>query len=247
MMRRHTGVAVLAGSMERQRSLRMALDAAGIAHWMVLLQDTRRGLMLPPIDGPLLLDTVGFERSLLAAVLAELHDRRSPLPTLALVGPDDLAAQRLSLLCSAVYAVASAMIPLVDLRLWFRYVGMVGSQRLVSVQPACLGFTPALLPVHDADLLRILAELPQAATMGQVAAACGLSERTFKRKLMTVRMALGIAANGLTRSRPRELAALVWTALAAPSAGDAGTHQGSTDRRPGNLDSPLGVCVRSSV
>ncbi|HEY0604249.1 MAG TPA: hypothetical protein VGD58_15120 [Herpetosiphonaceae bacterium] len=115
-----TGVAVLAATVARQRWLRQAFDAAGIAHWMVLLQDTQRGRMLPPFAGPLLLDTPGFERAVLAALLAELHDRRWPVPTLVLVAPDDLAAQRLSLLCSAVYAVAAETVPLADLRLWFR-------------------------------------------------------------------------------------------------------------------------------
>jgi hypothetical protein len=161
---------------------------------------------------------VGFERSLLAAVLAVLHDRRPALPTLVLVRPDDLAAQRLCLVCSAVYAVASATIPLADLRLWFRYVGLVGPERLSSVVPACLSFSPAPLPVHDAALLRILAELPHAATIQQVAAACALSERTLKRKLTTLREAVGIPANGLTRHRPGELGELVSAALAVPAA-----------------------------
>lgn len=189
-------VAVLTASVARHRWLRQTLDAAGIAHWVVLLQDRQRGRMLPSFDGPLLLDTVGFERPVLAALLAELHDRRAPLPTLVLVAPDDLAAQRLSLFCSAVYAVASETLPLADLCLCFRYVGLVGPARLTSVQPACLGMTPASLPIRDGDVLHILAELPHASTIQQAAAACVMSERTLKRKLM---MALGIPATGVTR------------------------------------------------
>ncbi|HEY0735245.1 MAG TPA: hypothetical protein VGD69_10100 [Herpetosiphonaceae bacterium] len=204
---------MLTSSVARQRWLRQALDVAGIAHWVVLLQDTERGRMLPPFAGPLLLDTVGFERPVLAALLAELHDRRSPLPTLALVAPDDLAAQQVCLLCSGVYAVAADTIPLADLRLWFRYVGLVGPERLASVQPACLGCTPVPLSIRDGDLLRILTELPRAATIQQAAAACVMSERTLKRKLTTLRVALGIPATGVTRHRPPGLAALLWTAL----------------------------------
>jgi hypothetical protein len=59
----------------------------------------------------------------------------------------------------------------------------------------------------------ILAELPHAQTIDQAAQACAMSERTLKRKLTTVREALGIPANGLTRYRPRDLAALLWTAF----------------------------------
>lgn len=209
----YNGVAVLAATVARQRWLRQALDAAGIAHWVVLLQDTQRGRMLPPFSGPFLLDTVGFERSVLAALLAELHVRRPSLPTVALVAPDDLAAQQVCLLCSAIYAVAADTVPLADLRLWFRYVGVVGPERLAAVQPACLGCTPAPRPLLDGDMLRILAELPYAQTIQQAAGACAMSERTLKRKLTTMRLALGIPARGLTRHRPRALAALLWAAL----------------------------------
>jgi hypothetical protein len=50
----------------------------------------------------------------------------------------------------------------------------------------------------------ILAELPHAQTIDQAAQACAMT---------TVREALGIPANGLTRYRPRDLAALLWTAF----------------------------------
>ncbi|HEY0604250.1 MAG TPA: hypothetical protein VGD58_15125 [Herpetosiphonaceae bacterium] len=72
---------------------------------------------------------------------------------------------------------------------------------------------PVPLPVRDGDLLRILAELPHASTIQHAAAACMMSERTLKRKLTTLRVALGIPATGLTRYRPRALAALLWIAL----------------------------------
>lgn len=252
---RHAGVAVLTSSVERQQWLRQVLDAAGIAHWMVLLQDTQRGRMLPPFGGPLLLDTVGFDHATLAALLAELHVRRPPVPTLALVAPDDLSTQRVCLLCSAIYAVATATTPLAELRLWFRYVGLVGPDRLAEVQPACLGFMPPPLPTRDPDLLVILAELPHAQTIDQAAQACAMSERTLKRKLTTVREALGIPATGVTRYRPRDLSALLWSAFGTsvlePSASygaePAWIAPGTADPRCVDATAPLPVRSRSLV
>lgn len=249
----HPGVAVLTARHERQAVLQQELDAAGIAQWVVLIQDRQRGRMLPPFGGPLLLDTVGFARAELAALLAELHVRRPPVPTVILVAPDDLATQRLSLLCSAVYAMAADTLPLANLRLWFRYVGRVGPDRLAEVQPACLGFIPPPLPTRDPDLLSILAELPHAQTMEQAAQACAMSERTLKRKLTITREALGIPATGLTRYRPRDLATLLWTAFASgalesptPAPADAAwIIPGSADPRCVDLTTPLPMRSRS--
>lgn len=91
--------------------------------------------------------------------------------------------------------------------------GAGGTERLPSVQPACLGVIPTSLLICDGDLLRILAELPHAHTIQRAAAACAMFERTLKRKLTTLRVALGIPATGVTRYRSPELAALLWTAL----------------------------------
>ena len=202
----------------RQRWLRAQFAQLGVGCRFLPMQGTQRGAVLPPLRPPLVLDTAGLEPTLLAAVLADLHALRSPLPTLALVAPDDELAQRLVPLCQMVYAVVAdtqlAWVPLL-----LHQVGLVGPARGPQARPAMLGYRPPSVTLTDADLLELLAELPTARTLAEVAQATHLALPTVHRKLGRARAALGIVRSpGRKRATPPELATELIAALRRPDA-----------------------------
>jgi hypothetical protein len=211
--RRQPGGAVIS---VRQPWLRAQLADLGVGVRFLPLQGARRGELLPALRPPLLLDTAELDPALLAAILAELHRARPALPTVALIAPNDALAQRLVPLCGMIYAVVvDTQLALVPPLL--RQVGLVGQQRGPQARLATLGFLPPAVTVTDADLLSILAELPAARALSEVAQATHLSLPTVHRKLKAARAALGIARPpGQKRPTPPELAVEFIAALRQP-------------------------------
>lgn len=219
--RNQAGGAVISEAPARRAWLRQQLGAAGIGLRFLPTQGRKRGAILPEYRSPLLLDTVGMEPAVLAALLADLNVLRPQAATLAIVDPGDLLAQRLVPLCSVVYAIAAdsaipALLP------WVRYPGLVGNERLAGAAPVTLGFTPPPLTITDSDLLAIIAELSSAGTLDEAAHASMLSPRTFYRKLGAARVAAGLPATTSLPQRitPADLSTLLIAALSQPPACD---------------------------
>jgi hypothetical protein len=208
--RQATGGAVIS---LRRDWLRPRLTDLGVGLRFLLLQGERCGELLPALRPPLVLDTVGLEPTLLAAVLAELHEACPPLPTLALVASDDYLAQRLVPLCAAIAAVVAdtqlAWVPLL-----LRDPGLVSMARPAAVAPATLGVSPPPRRGLEPAVLGLLAALPTARTVTEAATLSRSTPRTVYRRLHQARVALDVTRSpGTKRLTPPELATKLIAAL----------------------------------
>ncbi len=198
---------------QRQHWLREQFAAAEVSCRFLLIQGRKRGEILPPLRPPLVLDTVGLEPALLAALLSDINVVRPTLPTIAIVDASDVLAQRLVSLCSMIYAIV-ADTQLATMQPLIRNPGRVGKDRLAHVRPATVGFAPPVFNVTDVDLLAIVAELGGARNLDEVAQATGVSLPTLNRKLKHVRAAMGLLRGaGTKRPTPDDLASQLIAAL----------------------------------
>ncbi|HEX6290240.1 MAG TPA: hypothetical protein VFZ66_13690 [Herpetosiphonaceae bacterium] len=214
-------VAVVA-TQARRRSLIPRLDAAGIDGHMLLLQGDREDVppplgvpVLPPLVGPLLVDTVGLVPGMQVRVLAELATRYAQIPTLLLTQPTDRRLHRLAPSCPAIYGVVSEDLSPAELALWLRHPGAVGRTRSAHVLPAYVGLPAPPPPIVDPHLLALLVALAHAPTIDAAARRYARSERTFYRKLAAVRAVLHLPSR-LYRGRAAVVLQTILDALAAP-------------------------------
>ncbi|HEX6292929.1 MAG TPA: hypothetical protein VFZ66_27345 [Herpetosiphonaceae bacterium] len=210
----------LLSTVARRRALIPRLHAAGIAGHVLLLQSDREDVppppgtrVLPPVRGPLLLDTRGMSAVMQARVLDELVTHHPTVPTLLLTLPTDRRLHRLAPSCSAVYAVVSDDVAATDLALWLRHPGVVGRARHPQVLPAYVGIPAPPRPLVDPRLLSLLVALAQAPTIDRAAKLGVLPERSFYRKLAELRTALRLPSR-LYRGRASVLLQTILDALA---------------------------------
>ncbi|HEX6288230.1 MAG TPA: hypothetical protein VFZ66_03525 [Herpetosiphonaceae bacterium] len=214
----------LMSTVVRRRSLIRRLEEAGIGCHVLLLQCDHEDVpppsdvpLLPPLTGPLLLDTVSMHPIMQVTVLHELATRYPHVPTLILTRSADRVLHRLAASCPSVYAVASETVPSADLVLWLRHCGAVGPARAPQVRPAYLDVSAPPFTAVDPRFLAILVALAHAPSIERAAAISLLPERTFYRKLRQLRLACNVPAR-MYRGRASALLHLLLDALAAPPA-----------------------------
>ncbi|HEX6293008.1 MAG TPA: hypothetical protein VFZ66_27745 [Herpetosiphonaceae bacterium] len=207
-----------------RRSLICRLAEGGIGCHVLLLQCDHEDAppppgtrVLPPIQGPLLLDTRGLRPVMQITVLHELTTRYPHVPTLILTRPTDWLLHRLAASCPAVYAVASDHVSPGELGLWLQHCGIVGPARAPHVRPAYVGVAAPSFTVVDPRFLAILVALAQAPSIELAAASSPLPGRTFYRKLRQLRMTVNVPAR-MYRGRASALLQSLLDALAAPAA-----------------------------
>lgn len=203
---------------ERPTVLRRRCEAVQIPLRVLSPQPAAPGPLdvLPDCAPPYLLDTIGMPPLVLASLLVAI-ERQQALParpgvsTLvgAILDPDDLVARRLVALAPSVRLLMGDTLPWQVLVPWARQLHtLTPVSRVVSVGIAALRRPD--LPSH---FLTILAALPHAASVGEVAEQCALSQATVLRVLARARTALHLPGGRTRHFTPPTLAAACVQAL----------------------------------
>jgi hypothetical protein len=180
----------------RPSVLRERCQEAGIPAWLLGRQQHRHDPLdvLPCCAPPFLLDAVSLPPLLLATLLTQIERRQryggnGPQPVIgAILDPADRVRGRLVALAPAMRLLVADTIPWHTLEPWARQLPTLRAFPFGPV--AAVGLKSCRRPALPAHILPVLAALPHAASLAEVAEHCGVSEKTVQCVLGQARAAL---------------------------------------------------------